>query len=489
MVDRRALLQGGLGGAAGWLLSGCNPNPASEASAPLGPPDVNRFVTADDPDYESWRRAMVWQMRKPDRNPAAIARVARAEDVPDVLRYAKRRGVKVAIKSGGHHLWGAALREGAITLDLARLTDVHVDATAKRVAVGPALWSRELASALSREGLAFPVAHCATVPMGGYLLGGGFGLNGDEWGDLACFNIEGADVVDAEGRQRRIEKKSDADLFWALRGAGNGFPGVVTRYYLRVYDRPGVVTESLYGFPLGRAAEVAEAAAALAAEGLANTELMMLLAAAPGPAPPDGAPNRVCVLRPVVFANDLSQAKQILEPLTSHPILKEALIIQEHKPTDIDELQRSSVDYGAQFGFGRYLVDTDWSDDPVAAVTTLAAEFADAPGRHSHCIVIFKNHPRLPDDAACSLMARSWLGRYAVWKDSNEDAAVLAWLARSGRAMAPHSTGHYINEVDVRGGPARLAACFAPGYFDRLNALRQDRDPHERFSHFLGAGA
>ncbi len=488
MLDRRRFIHGSIGGSAGLLLSGCAGvrSAAGERSLALG--GDGRLVMPDDSDFEAWRQAMTWQMRKPQRYPAAIARVGSAGDVPDVLRYAKRRGLQVAIKSGGHHLWGAALRDNAITLDLARLTDVRVDTVAKRVAVGPALWSRELAVNLSREGLAFPVAHCATVPMGGYLLGGGFGLNGDEWGDLACFNVEAADVVDASGRERRVDATTDPELFWALRGGGNGFPGVVTRFYLAANKLPGVVTESLYGFPLARAAEVAGVVAEVAAAGLPKTELMMLLAAAPGPSV-DGRPNRVCILRPVVFADDQRQAERILEPLTSHPLLQEAMVIQAHKPTTIDALQRSSVDYGAQFGFGRYLVDTDWSEDPVAAVGVLAEQFIDAPGQHSHCIIILKNHPRLPEDAACSLMARSWLGRYAVWKDPREDSAVLDWLSRSSRALAPHSAGHYINEVDVRGGKERLAACFAPGYFERLLALREARDPGQLFSNFLGAGS
>ncbi len=443
------------------------------------------MVTPEENDYETWRRAMVWQARKPDRRPAAIVRVSRAEDVPDVLAYAKSRGLQVAVKSGGHHLWGAAVREGALTLDLGLLADIEVDAPAGKVAVGPALWSREMALGLAREGLAFPVAHCATVPMGGYLLGGGFGVNGDSWGGMACFRIEAADIVEANGRARRISRREDPDLFWALRGAGNGFPGVVTRFVLRTDPLPGAITESVYVFPLVRAGEVAALAAELASVGLPNTELMMLMAADPGAAAVSEPTARICVLRPVCFAEDMDEARKSLAPLSEHPLMQEALFSLPHREMNMDQLQLGSIDYATQFGYGRYLVDSDWSDRPAAAVQALAQSFSSAPARNSHCVVLFKNPPRLPEDAACSLMAPVWMGRYAAWRDEALDGRVLDWLAESSQALADYSLGHYINEVDVRGGEQRIRACFSPRAWRRLSDLRAERDPDGRFAGYL----
>ena len=475
--DRRRFLAAALAGSAGLAL------PAAARPEPL--PASARLVTPAAPDYETWRRAMIWQARKPDRRPAAIARVSRADEVPGVLAYARRQGLKVAVKSGGHHLWGATLRDDALTLDLGLLADVEVDARAGRVAVGPALWSRELALALSREGLAFPVAHCATVPMGGYLLGGGFGVNGDEWGGMACFRIEGADIVDADGRARRISRTEDSDLFWALRGAGNGFPGVVTRFVLQTDPLPGAITESVYVFPLDRAGEVAGLVAELASGGLPNTELMMLMAADPGAAAVSEPPVRICVLRPVCFAENPDQARQTLAPLSEHPLMREALFSLQHREMSMDRLQLGSIDYATQFGYGRYLVDSDWSHRPVAAVQALAQAFSSAPARNSHCVILFKNPPRLPEDAACSLMAPVWMGRYAAWQDEALDGRVLNWLTESSRALAGYSLGHYINEVDVRGGRPRIQACFSPRAWRRLSDLRAERDPTGRFAGFL----
>ena len=45
------------------------------------------------------------------------------------------------------------------------------------------------------------------------------------------------DVVTADGELVRADADENADLYWAARGAGPGFPGVVTRFHLRTYPR------------------------------------------------------------------------------------------------------------------------------------------------------------------------------------------------------------------------------------------------------------
>jgi hypothetical protein len=107
--------------------------------------------------------------------------------------------MSLAIKSGGHNVSEAFLRNGGILLDLGELQGIEIDAENQTAWVQPALWSHGLLRMLAPHGLAFPVAHCATVPMGGYLLGGGLGYNHDNWGILACHSVLAAEVVLANG--------------------------------------------------------------------------------------------------------------------------------------------------------------------------------------------------------------------------------------------------------------------------------------------------
>ena len=79
--------------------------------------------------------------------------------------------------------------------------------------------------------------HCATVGLGGFLLQGGQGWDSRARG-WACQSVVGLDVVTADGRLVRADAGQNCDLLWAARGAGPGFPGVITRFRLQTYPAP-----------------------------------------------------------------------------------------------------------------------------------------------------------------------------------------------------------------------------------------------------------
>ena len=151
-------------------------------------------------------------------------RAACVEDVQATVRYAARHGLKVSPRGSGHNFSGIALQDG-IVLDLGALDRIAIDAEARIAEVEPAAKNGVLAAALTAHGLAFPVGHCHTVAMSGYLLGGGFGWNSGAWG-LACHNVEAVEVVMADGRLIRASAVEHPDVFWAVRGGG---PGVLRR--------------------------------------------------------------------------------------------------------------------------------------------------------------------------------------------------------------------------------------------------------------------
>jgi len=85
---------------------------------------------------------------------------------------------------------------------------------------------------LDENGFSGIVASAAGVGMGGFVLGGGYGLQSRMYG-LAIDNVLSLEVVLPDGEMKKV--KEGDDLFWALRGAGGGNIGVVTSIEYEVY--------------------------------------------------------------------------------------------------------------------------------------------------------------------------------------------------------------------------------------------------------------
>ena len=106
-----------------------------------------------------------------------------------------------------------------------------------------------LAPYLAERGRFFVGGHCPTVGVGGFLLQGGQGWNARGWGWAAEY-VEAIDVVTADGELVRADATQNSDLYWAARGAGPGFFGVVTRFHLRTLPAPGHLAQTVQAYAL-----------------------------------------------------------------------------------------------------------------------------------------------------------------------------------------------------------------------------------------------
>jgi FAD/FMN-containing dehydrogenase len=198
--------------------------------------------------YEAARLEAVWNARKPDRFPDAILLASDEADVVEAVALARREGWRIGIRSGGHSWIGTGVRDGGLLLDLSGLDSFTVDKEAQQVSAGPGLRGTDLNAALAADGLVFPSGHCPSVGIGGFLLGGGYGWNSRDLGP-ACLSVEALDVVLPSGQLVHANDATHPDLMWAARGAGPGFFGIVTRFYLRAYPLYERIVRSSYLFP------------------------------------------------------------------------------------------------------------------------------------------------------------------------------------------------------------------------------------------------
>ncbi len=181
----------------------------------------------------------IFNRRLTDRQPAAVVRPTTEAEVVDAVRLARERGWQVAVRSGGHSWAQWSVRDDALVIDLGRLNELSYDEATGVVSRRHPRSGAAPSSApfLEARGRFFPGGHCPTVGIGGFLLQGGQGWNARGWGWAAEY-VEAVDVVTAAGELVRASADENADLYWAARGAGPGFPGVVTRFHLRTLPAP-----------------------------------------------------------------------------------------------------------------------------------------------------------------------------------------------------------------------------------------------------------
>lgn len=484
-MTRRGLVAGAssAGALAMLPLSGC----ADKRSSPTLSLD-GRVITADAADYEAWRADVVWQSRKPMRRPAMIVRPNTVDAVQQAVNYARENGLKVSTKSSGHNLWGNFLRDDGMLVDMWSFRKVEMDADGEAAWIEPSVWSRDIMVELGKSGRAFPAAHCASVGMGGYLLGGGVGLNWGNWGGLAAHNVLGAEVILANGELRWVDDQNDPDLAWALRGAGNGFPGIVTRFRVKTYPLPKIVTSGTYFFPLVRTSEAVSWLEDMNARGmLANSESLIILAHAPS-APPDatGAETKVCVIRINLFVDDEETAARQLAAIAAEPVASSALMQIPRGDWDFEESYFDTLNFRGPFNYGYFGVDSLWTNAPENALPVLAEQFAKAPGPGSHVVMSLIDPAPHADNACARIHGKVFVGIYSKGATPEQGEAAIGWMRNSADALAPFASGRYINEIDVEREAAKVASCFRPEDWARLQEIRREYDPRGVFQDYFG---
>jgi FAD/FMN-containing dehydrogenase len=162
------------------------------------------------------------------RRPAVVASCTTAEDVVAALEVARREGLELSVRGGGHNYAGNALCEGGMMIDLTPMKTVVVDVEAQRASCGGGTTWGELDAATQTHGLAVPGGFISHTGVAGLTLGGGIGWLSRLAG-LSSDNLVGATVVTADGRVLKASTEENPDLFWAIRGGGGNF-GVVTQF-------------------------------------------------------------------------------------------------------------------------------------------------------------------------------------------------------------------------------------------------------------------
>lgn len=219
-----------------------SPSPtAAPPWAALGRGLDGLLVQPADAAYATARQ--LYNTRFDGLKPAAVAYVAGEGDIRECLAFARRHGVPVAVRNGGHSYGGWSSGDGRLVVDVSRLAAVEPDGREGAV-IGAGAKLAGVYRALAARGRTIPGGSCPTVGISGLTLGGGHGAVSRAYG-LTCDSLTGATLVTADGRRLTADANEHPDLFWALRGAGHGSFGVVTELRFRTHPAPPTVTAYL----------------------------------------------------------------------------------------------------------------------------------------------------------------------------------------------------------------------------------------------------
>ncbi|MFJ9952895.1 FAD-binding oxidoreductase [Kitasatospora sp. NPDC091207] len=424
-------------------------------------------------DYESARLPRNLRFA-PAAHPEAIARCAHSADVAECLRFARRFGVRFAVRSGGHCYAGWS-SDTPLVIDLARLDTVRVDRDQAELGAGTPLMTAY--AELARHGVTVPAGTCPTVGLAGLALGGGHGVTSRAYG-LTCDSLVEAEVVLADGRVLRCDAEREPELFWALRGAGNGNFGVVTALRLRTHPAVDctVFTYSWDWPDAGRALAEWQPWAFTAPDRLWSNFHVW---ARPGGASVDAGG---------VLLGDSAELERLVAPLLARtgPTTSAAVTTRPYLDSMLAYTGCRTVEACLRTGGQAFSAASHFFDGflPEAAVGALRG-FADRRDPVAGAVTFTALGGavnRVPADATAFRHRNSTLlaQYYAGWPADSPAEPRLRWVADAHATLAPYANGHaYQNYRDPRLADWRTA--YYGEHLPRLERVKAAYDPDRAF--------
>jgi FAD/FMN-containing dehydrogenase len=188
------------------------------------------IIRPADPAYDNARHA--WNAMI-DKRPALVARPRGTAEVARLVLFARRHGLEIAVRCGGHGTSGQSTTEGGLVIDLGNMRGVRVDPTARRAWVQSGALLRDVDREAQLHGLATTGGVVSHTGVGGLTIGGGYGYLGRRFG-LACDNVLSAEVLTANGEALTASPDENPDLYWGIRGGGGNF-GIVTSFEFQLH--------------------------------------------------------------------------------------------------------------------------------------------------------------------------------------------------------------------------------------------------------------
>jgi hypothetical protein len=434
------------------------------------PKFAGRVIGPKDADYDAARTTFYGGT---DKRPAAIVRVANADDVSRVITFARDSEMELAVRSGGHSGAGHSVSEGGIVLDLKDMHALEIDAKAHTAWAETGLTAAAYTVAADAQGLVTGFGDTGSVGIGGITLGGGVGYLVRKHG-LTIDDLLAADVVTADGRLLRVDAETHPDLFWAIRGGGGNF-GVATRFQFRLHDLGTMVGGMLM---LPATADTIHSFIALseaAPEELST--IANVMPAPPMPFVPAEHHGKLVIFGMLCYAGAVDAGELAVAPFRQIA----APIVDMVKPGRYPEMYPPDDESYHPIGTARTMF-IDSLDHAVAETIVEHLGSTDAPLRVAQLRVLGGAMARVPVEATAFAHRRSriMVNCAALYERIDQAATYAPWVTGFAAALKQKDEGAYVNFL-VDEGPARIRAAYPGRTWDRLAAIKRRYDPTNLF--------
>jgi FAD/FMN-containing dehydrogenase len=425
-----------------------------------------------------WDQAVLVWNGMVAKSPALVLQPTSASDVAAAVGFARDHGLLLGIRGGGHNIAGTAIAERGLTLDMSRMSDVVVDATARLAHVGPGCLLKDVDRATQAHGLATVLGSFnSDVGVAGLTLGGGLGYLTRRFGWTAD-NLEAIQIVTTDGVIRTASRDQHADLFWALRGGGGNF-GVVTQFTYRLHEVGPTITGGLVVFDADRVDDVLAAYRDLTESAPRElTAAVTVRLAPPAPFLPEEWHGRPIVGLLVCHSGaeaqaDLAPVRGLGDPIadlvSQRPYIEQQALLDGMEPKGnryywkTEYLAALSNEFLNTFRESAMNVTSPLAESILIHLAGALNELAD-------------------DDGAVGNRDACYLTAFAgQWPAHARDDEHVAWVREAWKAIRPFSTGgNYLNFQTADEDVERVRATYDTN-FDRLVKVKQKYDPGNLF--------
>ena len=413
-----------------------------------------------------------------DRRPAVIARCAGVADVMAAVKFGRKHGLPVAVRSGGHSFPGHSVADDAFMIDLSPMKGVRVDPDARTARVQAGVLLGELDRETQPFGLAVPSGIVTHTGLAGLTLGGGIGWIMRKHG-LAIDQLRRVDLITADGEFVKASADENEDLFWGLRGGGGNF-GVVTEFEFNLVPVGPTVLAGPIFWAMEDSPEVLRFYRDWVAD--APDELMTIVVHRKAPAlpfVPEELHGKPIVMVVCCWAGDHEAGEQIIRPMREFG--KSVADVCMPKPY----LEHQAM-LDPSFVPGRWYYfkscDVQGLTDEIIDITVDHSLRIESPLTSFPIWQMGGAVARVDEDET------AFGGRNAAFTYNIGAATATAegfeqereWVRNFWSALEPWHTTVYVNFLDAE-GEERIRAAYGEEKYNRLKALKRKYDPDNFF--------